>query len=85
VKVIPASIRVSSSGGIEVGRRRQEERVDPVLLEPGAAEKIWLPDGSLFVSAGWIDFVDHPDATFVLSPDRGNPGNVAGFCAALAP
>ena len=51
----------------------------------GLTEKIPLPDGSLFVSAGWIDFVDHPDATFVLSPDRGNPGNVAGFCAALAP
>jgi hypothetical protein len=22
---------------------------------------------------------------FILSPDRGNPGNVAGFCAALSP
>jgi hypothetical protein len=51
----------------------------------GVAEKILLPDGSLFVSAGWVDFVDHPDASFILSPDRGNPGNVAGFCAALAP
>jgi hypothetical protein len=51
----------------------------------GVAEKIPLPDGSLFVSAGWLDFVDHPGATFVLSPDRGAQGNVAGFCTALAP
>ena len=51
----------------------------------GVAEKIPLPDGSLFVSAGWLDFVDHPGAIFVLSPDRGAQGNVEGFCAALAP
>ena len=51
----------------------------------GLVEKIVLPDGSLFVSAGWVDFADHPGVTFILSPDKGNPGNVAGFCAALAP
>ena len=51
----------------------------------GVASKVLLPDGSLFVSAGQVDFVDHPGVTFILSPDRGNPGNVAGFCAALAP
>ena len=53
------------------------------LVATGVAEKITLPDGSLFVSAGSVDFVDHPGVSFILSPDRGNPGNVAGFCAAL--
>jgi hypothetical protein len=51
----------------------------------GIVEKIPLPDGSLFVSAGRLDWVAHPGATFILSPDKGNPGNIAGFCAALAP
>jgi hypothetical protein len=50
----------------------------------GLVEKIPLPDGSLFVSAGRLDWVQHPLAVFILSPDKGNPGNSAGFCAALA-
>ncbi len=50
----------------------------------GVAEKIVLPDGTLFISAGRIDFTAHPGAVFVLSPDVGNPGNVEAFCAALA-
>jgi hypothetical protein len=55
------------------------------VFSNGLVEKIPLPDGTLFVSSGRVDFVDHPGVTFVLSPDVGNPGNVAGFCAALAP
>ena len=51
----------------------------------GLVEKVPLPDGSLFVSVGRVDFVAHPGVEFILSPDKGNPGNVAGFCAALAP
>jgi hypothetical protein len=51
----------------------------------GITEKVPLPDGSLFISAGRIDYASHPGAPFMLSPDKGNPGNVAGFCAALAP
>jgi hypothetical protein len=51
----------------------------------GIVEKVPLPDGSLFVSAGRLDWVNHPGAAFLLSPDKGNPGNVAAFCAALAP
>jgi hypothetical protein len=47
----------------------------------GVFEKIPLPDGSLFVSAGRAFFAGE----FLLSPDKGNPGNVAGFCAALSP
>jgi hypothetical protein len=50
----------------------------------GVVEKIRLPDGSLFISAGRLDWVQHPLAVFLLSPDKGNPGNLAGFCAALA-
>ena len=53
-------------------------------LASGIIEKIPLPDGSLFISAGRAEFVHH-GAYFLLSPDKGNPGNVAGFCAALAP
>jgi hypothetical protein len=50
----------------------------------GIFEKIPLPDGSLFISAGRAEFVHH-GAFYLLSPDKGNPGNIAGFCAALAP
>ncbi len=55
------------------------------LFSNGVFEKILLPDGSLFVSAGRADFAQHPGVSFLLSPDKGNPGNVAGFCAALSP
>ena len=55
------------------------------IFGSGLVETIPLPDGSLFVSAGRADFADHPGVSFLLSPDEGNPGNVAGFCAALAP
>ena len=55
------------------------------LFANGLFEKIPLPDGSLFVSAGRADFENHPGVGFLLSPDKGNPGNVAGFCAALSP
>ena len=51
----------------------------------GNVSKVPLPDGSVFHSAGRVDFLAHPGAAFLLSPDKGNPGNVAGFCAALAP
>ena len=48
----------------------------------GPVEKVWLPDGSLFLSAGRVDFVAR-GAAFVFTPDTGHSGNVAGFCAAL--
>jgi hypothetical protein len=50
----------------------------------GVASRIILPGGSLFLSAGRADFVDHPGESFLLSPDVGAKGNVAGFCAALS-
>jgi len=51
----------------------------------GLFETIRLPDGSLFISAGRADFTQHPGVGILLSPDMGNPGNLAGFCAALSP
>ena len=55
------------------------------IFAQGLVETIPLPDGSLFISAGRADFTQHPGVGFLLSPDMGNPGNVAGFCAALSP
>jgi hypothetical protein len=51
----------------------------------GIHEKIRLPDGSLFITAGWTDGMLHPGEDFVMIPDKGNQGKVADFCAALAP
>ena len=51
----------------------------------GIVERIPLPDGSLFISAGRLDFTAHPGVYFILSPDHGNSGNIGAFCAALAP
>jgi len=53
-----------------------------VYLE-GIIEKVPLPDGGLFISAGWVDISADPFG-FTLTPDRGNPGNIAGLCAALS-
>jgi hypothetical protein len=50
----------------------------------GVVERILLPNGSLFVTAGRTDFINHPEG-FVPVPDVGAPGDVAGFCAALSP
>lgn len=50
----------------------------------GLVERILLPGGSLFLSAGRADFAAHPGESFLLSPDVGAKGNIAGFCAALA-
>ena len=49
----------------------------------GVAERIQLPNGSLFLTAGRSDFIGHPEG-FVLVPDVGTPGDVTGFCAALS-
>jgi hypothetical protein len=51
----------------------------------GLVERIVLPNGDLFLSAGRIDFATHPVPGFVLTPDMGVSGDLAGFCAALAP
>jgi hypothetical protein len=50
----------------------------------GVVETIPLPDGTLFISAGRTDWTQRLGG-FVLSPDMGNSGNLAAFCAALSP
>jgi hypothetical protein len=50
----------------------------------GVTARIVLPSGTLFLSAGRADFTQHPGVTYLLSPDVGNPGDVAAFCAALS-
>jgi hypothetical protein len=54
------------------------------VYSSGIAEMLVLPSGTLFLSAGRGDFINHPGATFLLSPDVGNPGDVAAFCAAFS-
>ena len=51
----------------------------------GVAERVQLPDGSWFVSAGRLDFAAHGFPDFIITPDHGGAVNLAGFCAALAP
>jgi hypothetical protein len=64
---------------------------DPVTGEEthvfasGVASRVPLPGGDVFFTAGRVDFLAHPGATFLLQPDVGAQGNLEGFCAALAP
>jgi hypothetical protein len=51
----------------------------------GVVSRVPLPGGDVFLTAGRADFTAHPGASFLLQPDVGAQGNVAGFCAALAP
>jgi hypothetical protein len=55
------------------------------FFEQGVLARIVLPDGSLFLTAGRVDFVPHGSPSFLFTPDAGTAGNVAGFCAALSP
>jgi hypothetical protein len=55
------------------------------FFENGVLSRTVLPDGSLFLAAGRVDFVPHGGPPFLFTPDSGTSGNVAGFCAALAP
>ncbi len=54
---------------------------EPFGTATGVLEKVPLPDGSLFISAGQVYF----DGDAVIAPDRGAFVNLDGFCAALAP
>ena len=55
------------------------------FFEQGVLARVPLPDGSLFLAAGRVDFVPHGSPSFLFTPDSGTSGNVAGFCAALSP
>ncbi len=50
----------------------------------GLVARVPLPDGTVFLSAGRLDFAAHPGAEFRIVPDVGRSGDVAAFCAALA-
>jgi hypothetical protein len=50
----------------------------------GITEEVRLPDGSLFIAAGRVDFVAHGSPAFLLTPDVGATVNLDGFCAALS-
>ena len=50
----------------------------------GIAERVPLPGGGEFFSAGRTDWMLHPDAITLVNPDNGRVGNVEGLCAALA-
>ena len=51
----------------------------------GVVARVPLPDGTVFLSAGRLDFAAHPGSDFRIVPDVGRSGDVAAFCAALAP
>jgi hypothetical protein len=50
----------------------------------GVVARVPLPDGTVFLSAGRLDFAAHPGSEFRIVPDVGRSGDVAAFCAALA-
>jgi hypothetical protein len=50
----------------------------------GVAEKVPLPNGELFITAGHTYEVLHPTEDIVIIPDVGNTGDVAALCAALS-
>ena len=54
------------------------------VYEVGVIERVPLPSGALFLSAGRLDFVEH-NFDFVFTPDQGHSGDLAALCAALAP
>ena len=50
----------------------------------GLVSRVPLPGGDLFLTAGRLDYFAHPGESFLLQPDVGAQGNIAGFCAALS-
>jgi hypothetical protein len=51
----------------------------------GLVSRVPLPGGDFFLTAGRLDFAAHPGEPFIIQPDVGAQGNLAGFCAALSP
>jgi hypothetical protein len=62
-----------------------EDGVETHVYASGVVAKVPLPDGTVFLSAGRLDFAAHPGSEFRIVPDVGRSGDVAAFCAALAP
>jgi hypothetical protein len=55
------------------------------VYSSGVVSRVPLPNGTVFFTAGRSDFVLHPGVDFLIQPDRGAQGDIAGFCAALSP
>jgi hypothetical protein len=55
------------------------------VFASGLVSRVPLPGGDFFLTAGRLDFLAHPGETFLVQPDVGAQGNLAGFCAALSP
>jgi hypothetical protein len=54
------------------------------LHADGVIERVPLPDGSVFQSAGRVDFAAHGFPDFTITSDWGSATNLTGFCAALS-
>lgn len=54
------------------------------IFASGLVERLTFPNGTLFISAGRLDFVAHPESMFLLSPDVGVTGDVDAFCNFLS-
>lgn len=50
----------------------------------GVLTRVPLPDGTVFTSAGRVDWFDHPDTGYLLFADHGGCSNLEGFIAALS-
>jgi hypothetical protein len=50
----------------------------------GVAERLRLPDGSLFLSAGRLHVPPDSEQGFSIGPDCGRTGDIGALCAALA-
>lgn len=50
----------------------------------GVTEKFRLPDGRLFVAAGWISYLDKPIDFVGINPDHGSMGDMDALCDALS-
>jgi flagellar hook assembly protein FlgD len=50
----------------------------------GIIERVTLPDGSVFQSAGRVDFGADGFPAFAVTSDYGSARNLDGFCAALS-
>lgn len=55
------------------------------LYADGVVERVPLPDGSVFQTAGQVNFGAQGFPDFSVTPNAGSARNLAGFCAALAP
>jgi len=59
-----------------------ENGVPTAIHVSGRVQKLILPDGTLLISAGRIDWLAHPDEDFLITPDEGGlTGDIDAFCA----